>query len=42
MQWHKEKIQMNKQRSTKHYTKKTKDRATQTTLKPGVNAGAPD
>ena len=39
-QWPKEKVQKDKQRSTKH-THKTKDRVTQTPLKPGVNLGAP-
>ena len=34
-QWPKEKVQKDKQRSTKH-THKTKDRATQTPLKPGA------
>ena len=34
-QWPKEKLQNDKQRSTKH-TYKTKDRVTRTTLKPGV------
>jgi hypothetical protein len=33
-QWPKEKVQKNKQRSTKH-THKTKDRVTRTTLKTG-------
>ena len=37
----KEKVQNVKQRSTKH-THKTKDRATQTPLKPGVNSSAPE
>jgi hypothetical protein len=36
----KEKVQMDKQRSTKH-THKTKDRVTRTSLKLGVNPGAP-
>ena len=40
-QWPKEKGQKDKQRSTKH-THKTKDRVTQTPLKPGVNSGAPE
>ena len=40
-QWPKEKVQKDKQRSTKH-THKTKDLATQTPLKSGVNAGAPE
>jgi hypothetical protein len=39
-QWPKEKVQKDKQRSTKH-TYKTKDRVTRTPLKPGVNSGAP-
>ena len=39
-QWTKEKVQKDKERSTKH-THKTKDRVTQTPLKPGVNLGAP-
>ena len=34
-QWPKEKVQKDKHRSTKH-TYKTKDRATQTSLRPGV------
>ena len=38
-QWPKEKIQKDKQRSTKH-TYKTKDRVTRTPLKPEVNSGA--
>ena len=37
----KEKIQKNKQRSTKH-THETKDRVTRTPLKTGVNSGAPE
>jgi len=37
----KEKVQKDKQRSTKH-THKTKDRATRTQLKPEVNSGAPE
>ena len=37
----KEKGQKNKQRSTKHYAE-TKDRATGTPLKPGVNSGGPE
>jgi len=37
-QWPKEKVQKDKQPSTKH-THKTKDRVTQT---PGVNLGAPE
>jgi hypothetical protein len=37
----KEKVQKDKQRSTK-YTHKPKDRVTQTPLKPGVNSGAPE
>jgi mannitol-specific phosphotransferase system IIBC component len=40
-QWSKEKVQKDKQRSTKH-THKTKDRITRTPLKPGVNSGAPE
>jgi hypothetical protein len=40
-QWPKEKVQKDKQRSTKH-TYKTKDRVTQTPLKPGVNSGSPE
>jgi hypothetical protein len=40
-QWPKEKVQKDKQRSTKH-TYKTKDRVTRTPLKPGVNSGAPE
>ena len=40
-QWPKEKVQKDKQRSTKH-THKTKDRVTRTPLKPGVNSGAPE
>jgi hypothetical protein len=40
-QWLKEKIQKDKQRSTKH-TYKTKDRVTRTPLKTGVNSGAPE
>ena len=40
-QWPKEKVQKDKQRSTKH-THKTKDRATRTSLKQGVNSGAPE
>jgi hypothetical protein len=39
--WPKEKVQKDKQRSTKH-THKTIDRVTRTPLKPGVNSGAPD
>ena len=35
-QWPKEKVQKDKQRSTKH-TYKTKDQVTKTPLKPGVN-----
>ena len=38
-QWPKEKVQKDKQRSTKH-TYKSKDQVTQTT--PGVNSGAPE
>ena len=37
----KEKIQKDKQRSTKH-TYKTEDRVTRTPLKLGVNSGAPN
>ena len=40
-QWQKEKVQKEKQRSTKH-TYKTKDRVTRTPLKTGVKSGAPD
>ena len=40
-QWPKEKVQKDKQRSTKH-TYTIKDRATRTPLKPGVNSGAPE
>ena len=40
-QWPKEKVQKDKQRSTKH-TYKTKDRVTRTPLKTGVNPGAPE
>ena len=40
-QWPKEKVQKDKQRSTKH-TYKTKDRVKQTPLKQGVNSGAPE
>ena len=40
-QWPKEKVQKDKQRSTKHIHK-TKDRVTQTPLKPGVKSGAPE
>jgi len=36
-----EKVQKDKQRSTKH-TYKTKDRVTQTPLKPGVSTGTPE
>ena len=35
----KEKVQKDKERSTRH-TYKTKDRVTRTPLKPGVNSGA--
>ena len=38
-QWPKEKVQKNKQRSTKH-THKTKDGVIRTPQKQGVNAGA--
>ena len=40
-QWHKEKVQKDKQRSTKH-THKIKDRVTRAPLKPGVISGAPE
>ena len=40
-QWPKEKVQKDKQWSTKH-TYKTKDRITRIPLKPGVNSGAPE
>jgi hypothetical protein len=40
-QWPKEKVQKDKQRSTKH-TYKTKVRVTRTPLKPGVNSCAPE
>jgi hypothetical protein len=40
-QWPKEKVQNDKQRSTKH-TYKIKDRKTRTPPKPGVNSGAPE
>jgi hypothetical protein len=40
-QWPKEKLQKDKQRSTKHIYK-TKDRVTRTPLKTGVNSGAPE
>jgi hypothetical protein len=40
-QWPKEKVQKNKQRSTKH-TYKTKDRVTRIPLKTGENSGAPE
>ena len=40
-QWPNETGQKDKQRSTKH-THKTKDRVTRTSLKSGVNSGAPD
>ena len=39
--WPNEKVQKDKQRSTKH-THKTKDRVTRTPLKTGVNSGAPE
>ena len=39
-QWSKEKVQKDKQRSTKHIHK-TKDRVTRTPLILGVNSGAP-
>ena len=35
------KVEKDKQRSTKH-TYKTKDRVTQTPLKPGIKSGAPE
>jgi hypothetical protein len=37
--WPKQKVQKDKQQSTKH-TYKTKDRVTRTPLKTGVNSGA--
>jgi hypothetical protein len=40
-QWSIEKVQKDKQWSTKH-TYKTKDRVTRTPLKAGVNSGAPE
>ena len=40
-QWPKEKVQMYKQRSTKHASK-TKDWVTRTPLKLWVNSGAPE
>ena len=40
-QWPKEKVQKDKQRSTK-YKYKTKDRVTRTPLKTGVNSCAPE
>ena len=40
-QWLNEKVQKDKQRSTKH-THRTKDQVTRTPLKPGVNSGAPE
>jgi hypothetical protein len=40
-QWPKEKVQKDKQRSTKH-TYKTKDRVTRTPLKTGENSCAPE
>jgi len=40
-QWPKEKVQKDKQRSTRH-TYKTKDRITRTPLKPGMNSDAPE
>ena len=40
IQWPKERVQKDKQQSTKH-TCKTKDRVTPTPLKAGVNSGAP-
>ena len=39
--WPKEKVQKDKQRSTKH-TYKTKDQVTRTPLKTGVNSEAPE
>ena len=39
--WPKEKVQKDKQRSTKH-TDKTKDRVTRTPREPGVNSGTPE
>ena len=40
IQWPKEKVQKDKQRSTKH-THKTKDRVTRALLKPGAYPGGP-
>jgi hypothetical protein len=40
-QWPKEKVQKDKQRSTKH-TYKTKDRVTRTPVKTGLNSDAPE
>jgi hypothetical protein len=40
-QWPNEKVQKDKQRSTKH-THQTKDRVTRTPQKPGVISGAPE
>ena len=40
-QWSKEKVQKDKQQSTKH-TLTTKDRVTRTPLKTWVNSGAPE
>jgi hypothetical protein len=40
-QWPKERVQKNKQRSTKH-AYKTKDRVIRTPLKTGVNSSAPE
>ena len=40
-QWPNEKVQKDKQRSTKH-THTTKDRVTRTPVKPRVNSGAPE
>jgi hypothetical protein len=40
-QWSQEKVQKDKQQSTTH-TYKTKDRATRTPLKTGMNSGAPE
>jgi hypothetical protein len=41
MQWPKEKVQKDKQRSTKH-THKTKEQVTRTPPKLGVNSGVPE
>ena len=40
-EWPKEKVQKDKQRSTKH-ANKTKDRVTRTPLKTEANSGAPE